>query len=164
MRAVRVTVPASTANLGPGFDVLGLALGLYNVLEVRAVPEGLRIDVEGEGAERLPADERNIAYQAMLATFERAGRRPDGLRLRLINRIPLVRGLGSSGSTRVAACVAANALAGERLNRDEVLEIATRLEGHPDNVVAAMLGGFVICGRSEDRVQFLSSPVPDALR
>ncbi len=136
-------VPASTANLGPGFDALGLALALYDEVEVTPAASGLRVEVHGEGAGRLPTDEENLVARALLAACARCGYRPDGVMLRCRNRIPHSRGLGSSAAAAVAGVLAGYALAG--MEPDEAaLDVAAGFDGHADNVGASLLGGLVI--------------------
>ena len=141
--AVRVRVPASTANLGPGFDALGLALARYDEVEVALAPSGLRVEVRGEGAGQVPTDETNLVVRALRAACARCGYRPDGLVLRCHNRIPHSRGLGSSAAAAVAGVLAGYALAG--MEPDEAaLDLAAGLEGHADNAGASLFGGLVI--------------------
>lgn len=147
VRTVRVTVPATTANLGPGFDTLGLALGLYDTLEVSELAGGpLVIDVEGMGVDEVPRDERHLVYRAIAHTFASVGRSVPSLHLKAKNVIPHGRGLGSSAAAIVSGIVAAQALlAGEIEFTDEaLLGLATELEGHPDNVAPALFGGLTI--------------------
>ncbi|QSR30368.1 homoserine kinase [Nocardioides sp. S5] len=152
--AVRVSVPATSANLGPGFDSLGLAVSLRDELEAEVVGEGLLVEVEGAGADGVPRDETHLVVRAMRAAFDLMGEQPPGLRLSCHNRIPHARGLGSSSAAIVAGVVLARALVagGQLLASDEaLLDLAADLEGHPDNVAPAFLGGFVISGREHDR-------------
>jgi homoserine kinase len=140
---VWVRVPASTANLGPGFDALGLALALYDEVEVALAPSGLRVEVRGEGAGQVPTDEAHLVVRALRAACARCGYRADGLVLRCHNRIPHSRGLGSSAAAAVAGVLAGYALAG--MEPDEAaLDLAAGLEGHADNAGASLLGGLVI--------------------
>lgn len=151
---VRVSVPATSANLGPGFDSLGLAVSLRDELEAEVVGEGLVVEVEGAGADDVPRDETHLVVRAMRAAFDLMGEQPPGLRLSCHNRIPHARGLGSSSAAIVAGVVLARGLVagGQLLASDEVLlDLAADLEGHPDNVAPAFLGGFVISGREDDR-------------
>lgn len=165
MKRIKLRVPATTANLGPGFDSLGLALGLYNVLEVEEWgEEGLHIDIHGEGKETLPRDETNVVAVALRRVYERCGRPCPGLRIRQDNRIPLTRGLGSSAAARVGGLAAANHLAGANLSATELLTLATELEGHPDNVVPALVGGFTVSILHEGRVAYLRAEPPPELR
>ncbi|WP_066068505.1 homoserine kinase [Frankia sp. EI5c] len=152
--AVRLRVPASSANLGPGFDALGLALGLYDEVSVRLTPSGLTIDAVGPDS--VPADEAHLVVRAIRATFDELGLEQPGLELRCVNRIPHGRGLGSSAAAIVAGVVAADALAGAPLGPDGRLRVATAIEGHPDNVAAALFGGLTVA--------WYESAVPRALR
>lgn len=150
---VRVSVPATSANLGPGFDAFGLALSLRDELEAEVLPAGLAIEVEGAGSDGVPRDESHLVVRAMRAAFELMGAQPPGLRLSCHNVIPHARGLGSSSAAIVAGLVLARGLVpgGQLLASDESLfELACDLEGHPDNVAAAFYGGFVISGREND--------------
>lgn len=140
--AVRVKVPATTANLGSGFDCLGLALGLYNVFTVEEGEEGLHVEVRGE-SQGIATTKENLFVQAMEQVFVRVGYQPRGLRVVAENNVPLGRGLGSSATAIVGGLVAANSLSGNRLGEGELVALASELEGHPDNVTPALLGGFV---------------------
>lgn len=151
---VRVSVPATAANLGPGFDSLGLALSLRDELEAEVTSQGLLVEVDGAGAQDVPRDESHLVVRAMRAAFDLIGKQPPGLRLVCRNVIPHSRGLGSSSAAIVAGVVLARALVGggQLLVSDEALfELAADLEGHPDNVAPAFYGGFVIAGREDDQ-------------
>jgi homoserine kinase len=144
---VTVRTPATSANLGPGFDALGLALTLYDDLEARITDGGFVVTVEGEGAGELPGDEEHLVVRAMLATFDALGERPAGLVVNCANGIPQARGLGSSSAAIVGGVQLARGLVrgGMKLIDDEdALRIAARLEGHPDNVAPCLLGGYTI--------------------
>ena len=141
MTSVTLSVPASAANLGPGFDSLGLALSLRNTLEVRAAPSDIRVLIEGEGKNSLPSDAGNLIVRAMLKVFRLADRPAPGLELRAHNRIPLAAGLGSSAAAIVSGLAAADALTGLGLPRARLLQLASNMEGHPDNAAAAIFGG-----------------------
>lgn len=145
-REVRVRVPGSSANLGPGFDSLGLALSLYDEVEACVADDGVAVEVEGEGAGQVPCDEAHLVVRAMRTTWNLVGDAPPGLRLRCRNAIPHSRGLGSSAAAAVAGAVAAVALAGRDvdLERDVILQVTAGMEGHADNAAASMLGGFVV--------------------
>jgi homoserine kinase len=138
---VHVRVPATSANLGPGFDTFGLALGQYDEVDVSVGGDGLVVEVFGEAAGDVPRDESHLVVSAMLAAFRRWASEPSGLHIRCRNTIPHARGLGSSAAAIVAGVVAARSLVGDRgIGDDEVLALATELEGHPDNVAAALTG------------------------
>jgi homoserine kinase len=160
---VHVRVPASSANLGPGFDSLGLALALYNEVTAEEA-DGVRVAVEGEGAGRLAANERNVVARGVSAAYDAAGRRFPGCALTCVNRIPLSRGLGSSAAAWVGGLVAGNALLGSPLDRSTVLTLAARAEGHPDNVAAALLGGLTVSAGGGDGAIAVALPVPSDLR
>ncbi|MEZ0090530.1 homoserine kinase [Streptacidiphilus sp. EB129] len=145
--ATRVRVPATSANLGPGFDSFGLALGLYDDVVVRVADSGLDVDIAGEGADTLARDERHLVVRAMRAAFDRLGGQPRGLEVVCANRIPHGRGLGSSSAAIVAGIVAARAVTvggAELMDDAAMLTLASEIEGHPDNVAACLLGGFTI--------------------
>ena len=147
--AVTLVVPASSANLGPGFDALGLALGIYDevTVEIRD-QQGLSVHVDGVGADVLPGDESHLVVRALRAGFDRFGGTPSGLAVSCVNRIPQGRGLGSSAAAIVAGVLAAAGIAaGGDVGEEglaQVLDVASRLEGHPDNVAACLFGGFTV--------------------
>lgn len=152
MTAVRVRVPASTANLGPGFDALGLALGLYDVVEVEITDAGLQVDVVDAGAGEpggVPRDESHLVVRAVRQAAEHLGLELPGLRLTCANSIPHARGLGSSAAAVVAGVAAAYALADRKLSTHDALQLAAGFEGHADNAAASLLGGVVIAWRDE---------------
>lgn len=145
MTTVHITIPATSANLGPGFDCLGLALALYNHVEMTtAVSSPFAISITGEGAGRLPADETNLVWRAANALWQQVGQRPSGVEVRLHNHIPVGSGLGSSATAILGGMLAANALIGSPLSAAQVLRLAIAYEGHPDNVVPALWGGLVL--------------------
>lgn len=137
-------VPATSANLGPGFDALGLALTLYDDLAVSAGGSGVTVEVSGEAAHSVPRDESHLVVRAIRAGLADLGASIPGFALRCHNRIPHGRGLGSSAAAIVGGLAAAYGLTGTPLDRARVLELANRIEGHPDNVAACALGGFTI--------------------
>jgi homoserine kinase len=164
---VRVTVPATSANLGPGFDSLGLALELRDELEATVTDSGLGVDVVGEGAADVPRDETHLVVRAMRATFEAMGRQqPGGLLLSCRNRIPHARGLGSSSAAIVGGICLAGALTarGGHLTPDAALRLAAELEGHPDNVSPALLGGLTVSGHDGSGFFAARVPVSPSLR
>jgi len=139
-----VRVPATSANLGPGFDALGLALTLYDDVVLRVAESGLLVDIAGEGADELRRDRRNLVVKAVNRMFAELGGQPRGLEVVCANRIPQARGLGSSAAAVVAGLYAARGVVvggPERLDDDHLLRIAVELEGHPDNVAACLYGG-----------------------
>jgi homoserine kinase len=144
---VTVRTPATSANLGPGFDSFGLALGLYDEVTARVSDGGLSVTVDGEGAGTVAVDESHLVVTAMRATFDALGGQPPGLEICCLNRIPHGRGLGSSAAAIVSGILLARGLteAGDQLlDIDAVLQLANELEGHPDNVAACLLGGFTL--------------------
>lgn len=163
---VRVRVPATSANLGPAFDCAGLALTLYDVVVVRVADSGLVVDIAGEGSKDLPRDKRHLVVKSLRAAFDALGGQPRGLEIVCANRIPQSRGLGSSAAAIVAAVIAARALVlgGEDLlDGDAALQLAARLEGHPDNVAAALRGGLVLSWVGPDGVHVHHLDVQPAL-
>jgi homoserine kinase len=172
-KKVTVHIPATSANLGPGFDVLGLALRLYNDVSLSADPKEfshsqrtphVAVNVEGEGTGILPRDASNLVVRAAFKVFERARRWPAELHVRLVNRIPLSRGLGSSSAASLGGICAANALIGKPLKDNDLLEMAVAMEGHPDNVVPAMVGGFCVAGIVDHEVRYLKFDARSNLR
>jgi len=160
MPTVRVRVPASTANLGPGFDCLGLALGLYNTLEMTALDDGFDMSIEREGADWLRADRGNLTVRAAEAVWEQLGQQPPGLKVKAVNGIPLGSGLGSSAAAALSGLLAANALSGSTLSRLDLLQLAHRIEGHSDNAAAALFGGLTLISAAgrDVLVQTLEAP------
>ena len=140
---VRVRVPASTANLGPGFDTLGMALNLYAWIEM-SIADETRIELYGDQMKGIPNTKSNLIYKVAQQLFAAAGVDHPELEIAMYSDIPLTRGLGSSASAIIGALVAANALIGNKLSRDELFQIATRMEDHPDNVGASLFGGIVV--------------------
>ena len=142
-RQVRVRVPATTANLGCGFDVLGLALQIYNTFTLKLTPEpGWRVALP-HGVD-LPTDDDNLVLKAARAVFAEVGNEPAGLQLFLEMDIPLARGLGSSSAAIVGGLLGANALSGNAMKREALLDMAVEMEGHPDNVTPALMGGLTL--------------------
>jgi homoserine kinase len=142
-----VRVPATSANLGAGFDAMGLALGLYDDVVAVVGEDGILVDVAGEGADEVARTDKNLVVVAMRATFELLGGQPRGIEVSCANRIPHGRGLGSSAAAIVAGVLLARALVlgGEQtMSQAEVLNLASQLEGHPDNVAACLLGGLTL--------------------
>jgi homoserine kinase len=165
--AVHVRVPATSANLGPGFDAFGLAVSLHDDVVARVTSSGLAVEVEGEGAATVARDDGNLVVASMRAGFAALGVEPTGLRVGCMNRIPHGRGLGSSAAAIVGGLVAARALVvgGDALlDDDAVLALAADIEGHPDNVAAALVGGFTIAWSDDDRPALVRAvPHPDVV-
>lgn len=151
--SVIITVPATTANLGPGFDCLGAALSLYNRFKFTRLPDAdgsLQIEASGVDAERVATDHTNLAYQAFCYLYQKIRQTPPSLHLTIDLEVPLARGLGSSATAIVAGLVGANELAGLPLTEAEVMAMAIELEGHPDNVVPALIGGCRLAAANAD--------------
>ncbi|WP_431926968.1 homoserine kinase [Nonomuraea jabiensis] len=170
MRTVEIRVPATSANLGPGFDSLGLALSLYDDVEAALTDEaGVHVTVEGEGAGELDLGEGHLVVKAMRVTFDRMGiTQPTGIRLHCRNRIPHARGLGSSSAALCAGILAARALAeGEqpsergRFSDDDVFALATEMEGHPDNVAPCLAGGLTVAWYDHSGAPRMVKVAPD---
>ena len=149
---VSVRVPATVANLGPGFDAFGVALDMHLEIELETRRDTIDISIEGEGADRLPTDETNLVIRSMNEFFDRVSRRPPGYALTVKNPIPLGAGLGSSAAAVVGGLTVARAFTGRNVPQAELVELATELEGHPDNVLAALVGGLVVSYRTESGV------------
>jgi homoserine kinase len=159
---VGVSVPATSANLGPGFDSLGLALDLRDELEAEVTASGLHVEVSGAGADAVPRDESHLVVRAMRAAFAEMRTAPPGLRLTCRNVVPHARGLGSSSAAIVAGvCLARGLVAGGTLLMDDdaLVDLAARLEGHPDNVAPAFHGGFVVSGQEAGEFYAVRSSV-----
>jgi len=158
----RIRVPATTANLGPGFDCLGLALDLWNEVEVSVTGDSLKIEIEGLGRNFLPMNHQNAIYYAMQRYANRLGKTlPAGLYLRCVNRIPLGSGLGSSAAAAVAGVLAAEAVLDIPDHSDDRLACAVQLEGHPDNAAPCLLGGLVASSLDNDKIIARKLPVSD---
>ena len=159
-QTVTVTIPATTANLGPGFDCLGMALSLYNRITFCEQKATFAITIEGEGADWLPNDESNLVWRAALRLFETVGRWPGGVAIHQENHIPAGSGMGSSAAAVVAGLVAANALVAGGLSPQQLLELATEIEGHPDNVAPALFGGLTLINQTDNGLHLERIPVP----
>ena len=162
-RSVSVRTPATTANLGPGFDCLGMALDWWNDLHVE-VSSTPYVRAIGEGADSLSNAEDNLVYRAAQALFREAGQKPPHLSIVCENRIPLARGLGSSAAAIVGGLVAANALCESPLDSSCLLSMAAGMEGHADNVAPALLGGCRVAVRNGDSILTDEVPVPNGLK
>ncbi|MFD0674345.1 homoserine kinase [Cohnella sp. GCM10027633] len=159
---VVVKVPASTANLGPGFDSLGMALSLFAWVSLAPASE-TRITLHGDNLGGVPTDKTNLVYEVAQAVFERAGTELPELDIAIRSDIPLTRGLGSSAAAIVGALVAANALIGDPLSKDELFQMATALEKHPDNVGASLFGGIIVAAWDGTRAEHVKLDPPAGL-
>lgn len=139
-----ITIPATSANLGPGFDCLGIALGCYNSVSFSFEESGLQIDLQKTDLGRIPADHRNLVYRVFADTLRRYGKDVPGLHFAQKNGIPAMRGMGSSAACVVAGVVMANEYLGNTLSKQEMIDLCTAQEGHPDNILPALLGGFTV--------------------
>lgn len=149
MRGMKVRVPATVANLGPGFDSLGVAIRMHLEIDIEPRRDSVEIMVEGEGAETLPKDESNMVIRSMNEFFDHVARRPPGYAVRIKNPIPLASGLGSSAAAVVGGLYAARALTGRAISQSEIVSLAVQIERHADNVMPALVGGLVCCYEGE---------------
>lgn len=147
---INIRVPATTANLGPGFDTLGISLNLYNKFTFEEISKGIEII----GALDNEKDIDNLVYTSMLKTFESIGYKPKGMRINIEANIPASRGLGSSSTCILAGVMGANKIAGSPLLIEDIFELATEIEGHPDNIGPALFGGFVTSLMEDSRVYY----------
>lgn len=145
---IRIKVPATSANLGPGFDTLGLALNLYNIFEFCEIEEGLEII----GCEDIYNNKDNLIYISMLKVFEKIGYYPKGIKIIIDSNIPFSRGLGSSAACILGGVMGANELAGGHLSEEEIFKIATEIEGHPDNIAPALFGGLIVSVADDNQI------------
>ncbi len=160
---VTVISPASSANIGPGFDCLGVALNMYNKAQFELIDKGLEIVIKDD-ADFLPRGEDNYVYKSFKAVYDEAGEVCPPVRISLWSDVPVTRGLGSSSSSIILGLMGANRLLGDRFTKDELVSIATRIEGHPDNAAPALLGGFVASIYENDKVTYARAEVPDTIR
>jgi homoserine kinase len=161
---MKIRVPATSANLGPGFDVLGLALQLYLNVTVRKSADGLKLTYRGRGAESVPVDETNLIWRTFTHVANRQPAQWPDLAIEIENDIPVGRGLGSSGAAVVAGVLMANEICGLNLSRERLLDYALEIEPHPDNITAAMMGGLVACCVTDEGRSFytklpMASPI-----
>jgi homoserine kinase len=148
---ITIRIPATSANLGPGFDSLGLALDLWNETIITLAIE-YSVQVNGEGKEKISPGENNLIIRSAQRLAEYVGKRLPPFHLDCINRIPLSSGLGSSAAAKLTGLLGANALLGKPLSKDEILNLAAEMEGHPDNVAPALLGGLVVSTVEDGKV------------
>ncbi|CAG0957352.1 homoserine kinase [Anaerolineae bacterium] len=157
---LRIKVPATSANLGPGFDCIGIALDWWNTIQVETLARGLEI----ECPDNLPHDKSNAVIQGMIEAFKLAGHKLPPVRVKMNAEVPIASGLGSSSAALVSGILAANALMGDCFSRAQVLSLATHIEGHPDNVTPALLGGLVVAVQEGKLVHAVRIQVPNDLR
>lgn len=157
---IEVRVPATSANMGPGFDCLGVALDIFNTFYVEEIENGLEI----EGCEEEYKNEDNLVYKSMQRCFERVGYKAKGIKIKIDGEIPKSRGLGSSASCILGGVLAANEISGRKLNDKEILELATEIEGHPDNVSPALYGGMQVSIKEGSKVFNERIELPDGIK
>lgn len=160
---VRVRVPASSANIGPGFDSLGVALNMYNTAEFALSENGPQIEIM-DGADFIPTGETNYVYIGFKKVFDKLGKSFDGVKIRLWSEIPVTRGLGSSSSSIVLGLMGANRILDDPFTKEELVNLAYEIEGHPDNVTPALVGGFTVASAERERVVFSKSMVDNRVR
>lgn len=158
---LRIQVPATSANLGPGFDCLALALSLHNTFVFKVVEGPSSVEIEGHGHDSLPRDDSNLVLSAANRFFQEMGQDSPSLELVCRNEVPLASGLGSSAAAVVAGLTGANALLGNPMDQDSVIQLASALEGHPDNVAACVLGGLAVVRSDAQGMQTLAYEVPE---
>lgn len=157
---IEVRVPATSANMGPGFDCLGIAVNMYNRYFVEEIEEGLIF----EGCDDKFKNENNLIYVSMKKCFEKIGYRPTGIRIKIESDVPVSRGLGSSAACVVGGVVCANELAGRVLNKQELLELAAEIEGHPDNINPAFCGGMTVSIYEDNKVIYNNVSVKNGIK
>lgn len=158
---IRIRIPATSANLGAGFDCLGLAVNLYNYIDMA---ESDRVDISSSDGTWVPTTDENMIYSAAAHLYEICGKKLPGLKLIQQNNIPMTRGLGSSSACIIGGLVGANVLLGSPLSKAELVDIASDLEGHPDNTTPALLGGIVTAVLEDNKVYWVKQEVQSALR
>ena len=160
---IHIQIPATSANMGPGFDSIGLAVQLYNHIWVEEQESGLTIEVKRKQEIEIPTDETNLIYQTMQFFYEKKGLKMPGVHLIQEDEIPMVRGLGSSAACIVGGLLAANELAGRPCDREELAQMAASLEGHPDNSNPALFGGMVVGAQTEEKMGYVRLELPEDL-
>lgn len=160
----KVIVPATSANLGPGFDCLGMALEKYNITEVEEIASGLKIEIASSVNKKIYDDENNMIYKTIMHLFDKVGYKPKGIRIVQNDSIPSTRGLGSSSACIVAGLFLGNAISGQKLSVDELAYIAASMEGHPDNVTPAIYGGVRAGIITEGKLHHTEINIPQNLK
>ncbi len=151
---ITVKVPATSANMGPGFDCIGVALALYNMVSVEETDSGLIIDIEDETKDYLPTDSKNLVYRSMQTLFNMVGYKCRGLHIIQRNEIPVTRGLGSSSASIVGGLFAANEICKAGFSRGDLISVAANLEGHPDNTTPAITGGMAVAAIDKEKTYY----------
>lgn len=160
---IKIKVPASSANMGAGFDTLGVAVGLYNRMEIEEISEGLEI-INRNKQSFVPRDTNNLIYRAMLSLFGEVGYTPKGYRIAQNSRIPMTRGLGSSSACIIGGMLAANIISGRQLDYSQIIHLAAKMEGHPDNVGPALFGGFCVSLTDGDKTIIKSTKLKSHIK
>lgn len=160
---ISITIPATTANIGPGFDCLGMALNLYNSIEIYEDVDKLTIEIDGVSSE-IDSDENNLIYIAIKRLYSEVSKRVPPIRIVEKVNIPISRGLGSSAACIIGGLMAANVLLGSPFGKDRILDIANEMEGHPDNITPALLGGFVISAVTDSGIRYIRHSVDSNLK
>ena len=155
---VTVKVPATSANMGSGFDSVGVALQLYNTVSAEETDNGISIEITDESVKFIPLNERNLVYRAMMSTFDRIGYKPKGLHIVQTNDVPVTRGMGSSSACIVGGIMLANEIGNGKMTKQDVINLASYLEGHPDNVTPAVTGGMAVAVKNKG-IKYLNFPV-----
>ena len=154
---IKIRVPGTTANCGPGFDVMGIACTIYNELELKLLPEDkLIIELTGDGADNIPRNASNMVWQCIRKVIDETGAAYKGAHIKMHNGVPLSRGLGSSATAIVAGLYAANAYLGNPPSVQKLFEMATAIEGHPDNIAPALFGGITVSTHTETQLKCVS--------
>lgn len=157
---IKVKVPATTANMGPGFDSIGMALEMYNIVYAEEISEGLEIIIQ-DGSPDIPTDERNLIYKTICHFYKEIGKEVPGIRIIQQDHIPHTRGLGSSAACIVAGLHIANALSHSFFSKEELVQMAAQLEGHPDNTTPAILGGMTIGAMNDKDMKYVKVDVAE---
>lgn len=160
---IRVRVPATSANMGAGFDSMGIALGMYNTLDISKIPSGLEV-INLNSRDYIPRDASNLVYRSMQMVFDKVNYKAGGLKIVQNSQIPVTRGLGSSSACIIGGMLAANVLSGRQLSYHDILDLSVQLEGHPDNVTPALFGGFCVSAMDNGKTVFNSSKLKSSLK
>ena len=160
---IKLRVPATSANMGAGFDTLGVAVGLYNRMMIEEIPEGLEV-INKNTQSFIPQDTSNLIYRAMAELFDYVGYEQKGYRITQDSQIPMTRGLGSSSACIIGGMLAANIISGRQLSYQEIIHLAAKMEGHPDNVGPALFGGFCVSLMDDDKTIIKSTKLKSHIK